>query len=49
MTTIILYLHLAGNLKLFADGTSLFSVVCHVNTSANKINDYLKKTEAWPH
>ena len=33
--------------KLFADDTSLFSVVHDLNTSVNEINDNLKKIEAW--
>ena len=41
--------NLSSNPKLFADGTSLFSVVRDLNTSANEINDDLKKIEAWAH
>ena len=41
--------NLSSNPKLFADGTSLFSVVRDLNTSANEINDDLNKTEAWAH
>ena len=33
----------ASNAKLFADDTSLFSVVHDVNTSAEELNDDLKK------
>ena len=38
-----------SNPKLFADDTSLFSVVRNLNTSANEINDDLIKIEAWTH
>ena len=41
--------NLSSNPKLFADGTSLFSVVRNLNTSANEVNDDLKKIEAWAH
>ena len=41
--------YLSSNSKLFADDTSLFSVVRDLNTSAIEINDDLKKTEAWAH
>ena len=41
--------NLSSNPKLFADDTSLFSVVCDLNTSVNEINDDLKKIEAWAH
>ena len=41
--------NLSSNPKLFADDTSLFSVVRDLNTSANEINDDLKKIEAWAH
>ena len=34
-------------MKLFADGTSLFSVAHDVKTSANKLNDDLKKVDEW--
>ena len=33
--------------KLFADYTSLFSVVHHVNISAKELNDDLKKINDW--
>ena len=33
--------------KLFANETSLFSVVRDLNTSENEINDNLKKIETW--
>ena len=32
-----------SNAKLFADNTSLFSVVCNVNTSADKVNNNFVK------
>ena len=35
--------NLTSNAKLFADDTSLFSVVHDVNTSAKELNDDLKK------
>ena len=38
---------LSSNPKLFADDTSLFSVVRDLNTSANEVADDLKTTEAW--
>ena len=38
--------NLSSNPKLFADDTSLFSIVRGLNTSANGINDDLKKIEA---
>ena len=41
--------NLSSNSKLFADGTSLLSVVCDLNTYANEINYDLKKIEAWAH
>ena len=41
--------NLSLNLKLFADNNSLFFVECDLNTSANEINDDLKKIEAWTH
>ena len=41
--------NLSSNPMFFADDTSLFSVVRDLNTSANEINDNLKKIEAWAH
>ena len=41
--------NLSSNPKLFAYHASLFSVVRDLNTSANEINDDLKKIEAWVH
>ena len=41
--------NLSSNLKLFADNNSLFFVECDLNTSANEINDDLKKIEVWAH
>ena len=41
--------NLSSNPKLFADDTSLFSVVRDLNTPANEINDDLKKIEARAH
>ena len=37
------------NPKLFADDTSIFSVVRDLNASLNEITDDLKKIEAWVH
>ena len=39
--------NLTSNAKLFADDTSLFSVVHDVNTSAKELNDDLKKVNDW--
>ena len=33
--------------KLFADDSSLFFVVCNVNTSADEVNDDLVKMNKW--
>ena len=41
--------NLSSNPKLFADDTSLFSVLRDLYTSAIEINDDLKKIEAWAH
>ena len=38
---------MTSNAKIFADGTSLFSVVHDVNTSAKELNDDLKKVIDW--
>ena len=38
---------LSSNVKLFADDTSLFSIVHDVNTSARESNDDLKKINKW--
>ena len=38
---------LKTNVKLFADDTSLFSVVHYVNTSANNLNNDLSKINNW--
>ena len=46
---ILIYIYLSSNPKLFADDTSLFSVVRDLNTSAIEINGDLKKIEAWTH
>ena len=35
--------NLSSNAKLFADDTSRFSVVCHVDTSTKELNNVLKK------
>ena len=47
----LIYIHdlaenLSSNPKLFADDNSFFSVVRDLNTSANEIDDNLKKIEA---
>ena len=39
--------NLISNAKLFADDTSLFSVVHDLNTSAKELNDDLKKVNDW--
>ena len=39
--------NLTSNAKLFADDTSIFSVVHDVNTSAKELNDDLKKVNDW--
>ena len=39
--------NLKANAKLFADDTSLFSVVYDVNTSARELNDDLQKVNDW--
>ena len=39
--------NLTSNANLFDDNTSLFSVVHNVNTSANELNDDLKKLNDW--
>ena len=39
--------NLTSNAKLFADDTSLFSVVHSVNTSAKELTDDLKKVNDW--
>ena len=39
--------NLSSNRKLFANGTSLFSVVHNLNTSTNNLNEDLKKTNDW--
>ena len=38
---------LYSNVKIFADDTSLFSVVHDVNASARELNDDLKKINKW--
>ena len=38
---------LSSNVKLFADDTSLFSVVQYVNASARELNDDLEKINKW--
>ena len=39
--------NLTSNAELFADDTSLFSVVHDVNTSAKELNDDMKKVNDW--
>ena len=36
---------LSSNVKLFADDTSLFSVIHYINVSAGELNEDLKKSE----
>ena len=38
---------LTTNVKLFADDTSLFSIVCNMNTSATNLSNELNKTNNW--
>ena len=38
---------LSSNVKLFADDTSLFSVIHNVQTSANELNNDLYKINNW--
>ena len=38
---------LNSNAKLFADNTSLFSVVHNITYSANLLNSYLSKINEW--
>ena len=38
---------LPTNAKLFADDTSLFSVVCNINTSAAHLNNDLRNISNW--
>ena len=52
LTTVIFYLYewpddLSTNAKLFADDTSLFSVVRDINTSATHLNNDLRKISNW--
>ena len=42
-----LYGDLSSKAKLFADDTSLFSVTYGITTSANKLNNDLKKISDW--
>ena len=39
--------NLTSNAKLFADDTSLFSVVDDANTSAKELNNHLKNVNDW--
>ena len=38
---------LKSNVKLFADGTFLFSEICNLLESANVLNDDLRKNRKW--
>ena len=42
-----LSVYLSSNPKIFADDTSLFSVVYDKNTSANELNNDLRKISNW--
>ena len=42
-----LFDNLSSNMKLFADGTSLFSVTHDVNLSSRELNDDLRKISNW--
>ena len=35
------------NVKLFTDGTSIFSIVNHINVSTKEINNDLKRISEW--
>ena len=37
--------NLSSNVKLFADGTSLFSIIHDINVSAEERNEHLKKNQ----
>ena len=39
--------HQMQNAKLFADDTSLFSVIHNANSSANELNDDLYQINKW--
>ena len=39
--------NLSSNVKLFADDTSLFSVIHDINISAGELNEDLKKISEW--
>ena len=39
--------NLSSNVKLFADGTSLFSVIHGINVFAGELNENLKKISEW--
>ena len=41
--------NIESTVKLFADDTSLFSVVCNNNTSAEVLNRDLQKISEWAH
>ena len=52
VTVLLIYISdlaydLSSDVKLFADDTSLFSVVHDVNASARELNDDLKKINKW--
>ena len=38
---------ISSNAKIFADGTSLFSVIHDIKTSANNFNKYLERISNW--
>ena len=38
---------LTANVKLFADDTSLFSIVCNTNTSTTNLSNDLNKIKNW--
>ena len=42
-----LFGNLSPKAKLFADGTSLFNMAHDINTSANELNNDLKKVSNW--
>ena len=43
-----LFIKLVSNIKLFADGTSLFPVVQYITLSAKNSTDNLEKINKWP-
>ena len=44
---LVFFIYLTTNVKVFADGTSLFSIVHKMNTSTTNLNDDLNKIQNW--